>query len=356
MGIPLTIEEIDGDRFISLRGRALPDRGVDYVRRLRTKKTWYGGSQVATLQLLGPEEMPTSMTGMWMDRHLIGMTSLGGFTPLENEDFPAQALVAAFESLQLGGRMLRVEWGPLVRMGVIENFAVKWLRERDVVWTIEWSWYGRDDLEVPRTSTDDPPTAAPVRRGLDGVQDEAARVPRTISPDYRALVQGRISSARSRVIRTFDTIRAVQRVNRVPFSSAVTMDAQATTIRDQVADLSGDLTETPMTQATQDDGVVGRFQTERWRRTMGLRADEMGANVVATARQLRALTNPRPIGVYTVRQGDDLRRIALRFYRNADEWPRIQIVNGLSDSAPAVGTVLLIPPLSIPIDALREVV
>jgi hypothetical protein len=355
MAIPVTIEEIGGDRSISLNGRAVPDRGVDYGRRLRNKVTWYGGNAVGSVQVLGPEEMPTTMTGQWMDRHLTGQVRLTGFTPLESEDFPAQALVAAMESLQLAGRPLRVEWGPLVRMGIIANVSIKWLRERDCVWTVEWVWYGRDDLEVPRTSSDEAPTAAPVRRRLDATQDQQARQPSTLRRDYRAAVAQRISDARQRVVQVFDTIRATQRSATIPFSAALSMDAQATTIRDQVADLSGDLVETPVTQATENEGVTDRLVVERWRRGLGREADRMGAEVVRTARQMRALTNPRPIGVYTVRQGDDLRRISLRFYRTADEWPRLMVANGLNDSAPATGTVLLIPPLSIPIDALRTV-
>ena len=123
---------------ISLRGAALPFKGMEFPTKQRQKTTYYPGNQVATQQVGGPTKPDATWMGHWMDVDL----GEGG----------ARQLVLQFEYLAERGIPVEVRWGgrqlangedpAIVRRGIIDTFTPKYQRAQDVEWTCVWAWRG----------------------------------------------------------------------------------------------------------------------------------------------------------------------------------------------------------------------
>ncbi len=342
----ILIQEITGSqRIIALGGRALPERPLPAGGRLRTKKTWYSGNNVATLQVLGSEDMDMNLRGVWNDRFIGDQVSTSGFETPEL----ARDVVRIFETLQRAGNTLRFQWGDVVRMGVLAEFVPTWLREQDVEWTMRFEWFGRDDQEVPRATLDEAPNSSELRQRQNRTDDQLAFEPKTIRPDYSARVRSQISDVRGRVGAIFDRVREAQSTGGIPLTAVRGVLADAEALRLEANELAVELIEAPVELATDLEGLIDRFGAENWRREQGRRVLRTQAEGQRVARDLLRLTRPAPLAVVTIRGGtDSLRRLARDFYGTPDEWRRIADVNDLPDSVVAPGTLIVIPPLSAP--------
>jgi len=342
----IVIQELTGSRrSIELGGRALPERPFPAGGRLRSKKTWYAGNNVATLQVLGSEDIDTQIKGVWNDRYIVDQVATTGFeTPQLARD-----VVRIFEVLQRSGNALRVQWSDVVRMGILAEFEPNWLREQDVEWSMRFEWYGRDDQEVTRATLDEPPNSAELRRRQNESDDRLAFEPDSIRTDYSDSVRAGAASVRARVGALFDRVRSAQSVAAIPLTAVRGALADAEALRSIGNVLGVELIEAPLEAATELEGLIDRLGAETWRREQGRRVLRTQAEGQRVARDLRRLTRPEPIAVITVRGGNDsLRRLARDYYGTADEWRRIADVNDLSSSVVAPGTLIVIPPLSAP--------
>lgn len=136
------VEELTGSqRSIRLRDRALPYQGVGFPITQRTKKTYYGGNPVATLQVLGPDYGNTQLDGIWKARFLADSVEFNsgnsGSAAAPDLSSP-EDLVLLFEDIALSGNTLRVQWGPHVREGILVRFTPDWIRLQDVKWAMEF--------------------------------------------------------------------------------------------------------------------------------------------------------------------------------------------------------------------------
>lgn len=342
----IIIQELTGSRrSVELGGRALPERPVPAGGKLRFKKTWYSGNNVATLQVLGSEDSPTHIRGVWNDRFLADQVVTSGFETPEL----ARDVVNIFETMQRSGNTIRFQWGDVVRMGIIAEFVPNWLREQDVEWSMMFEWFGRDDQEVPRATLDEAPNSAELRTRQNQADDQLAFQPKAVRTDYADLVRAQVAGVRGRVGAIFDRVRAAQSVVAVPLTAVRGVLADAEGLRNQANELAVELIEAPIEVASTFESLIDRLEVEVWRRGQGRRVLRTGAEGQRVARDLRRLTRPAPLAVVTIRGGNDsLRRLALEHYGTADEWRRIADVNDLPDSVVAAGTLIVIPPLGAP--------
>lgn len=150
------VTELNGQRrTIVLLGRALPYRPAAWGGKQRTKLTWYQGNPVATQQVLGPEESTSTFNGAWKDRFVQRQIELNGDWQAITS---AEQAVLLFEDMRRSGSTVRVQWGSVVRTGVLVSFTAKWDRLQDVEWEaeFEWSSVGQQRARVVRLSTRSP--------------------------------------------------------------------------------------------------------------------------------------------------------------------------------------------------------
>lgn len=176
-----TIVELRGQsRSIILRGRGLPyppfELGVDQ----RIVTTWNPGYGQATATVLGSQDRPTTINGMWKDRFIqkpatkdtgSGITATiaearkqvvaisgalsGGFgedaefkAPVvkDGEDVPSvRDVVELFDSVLREGQLLEVRWDIHRRHGFLRSFVPSWLNVHDVEWEMTFDWIGKGE-------------------------------------------------------------------------------------------------------------------------------------------------------------------------------------------------------------------
>jgi hypothetical protein len=158
---PLSIQVLDaplssrvfqpavGIGVIQLEGRSLPYRPIPFEGRQRVKTTYYAGNTVATQQVMGPIEEPTTITGIWKDKFL------------GNDQ--AIALAENLDLIRRSGVQLQVTWGSFVRRGILARLKFPMDRFQDVAWEMEFQWNGRGNTVAP------PITATGVQNPREGL-------------------------------------------------------------------------------------------------------------------------------------------------------------------------------------------
>ena len=66
------ISQVDGSRSVELTGAALPHQGVEVGSELRRVRTLYPGQRRASVQVMGTDPQPITLTGRLHDRLLDG--------------------------------------------------------------------------------------------------------------------------------------------------------------------------------------------------------------------------------------------------------------------------------------------
>jgi hypothetical protein len=136
---------------IVLADRALPQGDVTIEGDQREKTTWYPGNPEASQQVIGPVELPSTMSGVWKDRYL--------------GNGQAVALMRAFDDVRRRGPLMEVSWGagilssqgvdqvgdPFTRRGILKKAKFSFPYPQWCRWELTFSWRGLGDL-----------TAAPV--------------------------------------------------------------------------------------------------------------------------------------------------------------------------------------------------
>lgn len=340
----LQIEEVTGSqRSIILRARALPYRNQSWSwsGRQRTNVTWYAGNPVATIQVLGPEEVPSNLEGMWKYRFVPDATNVEvvGF------DAPTDPveLVAIFEELRRAGNLLRVQWGPFVRSGVLTEFTATPDRLEDIRWSAEFTWSKKDDEEAPRATAAQRPQSQ-IRAAQNGIDDENAFRPGQVARDFAASTATRIASIRSLVSEQLDFFRTARQAATVPLATAQGARSAAQSIRTEVEAGRDELAGVPYTAAQVSDSVVDVLTVEKWRRSTSARFRVLASRSLVESRELEREYAPPGFRIVTMPAHGSLRRLALDLYGDGDAWRRLADTNEIKGSTVAPGTLILVPP------------
>src|SRR5581483_8157524 len=209
MGDPtsFTIHELTGDgRTLDLQGRCLPYKGYQLKGKMRAEFTWYPGNAVASVQMLGAKEEPSTVKGTWKDR-FIRSTDDNGF-PVTNTGIAllngqqladAEAVINAMDSFRLAGQLLEVTWDGTVRRGIMSDFTQNWLRHEVVEWEVTFDWVSRGENEQPITfakPVDSTSFAGQLKTLVDNLTALAAPA-FELADQYSSLINGYIAQITS---------------------------------------------------------------------------------------------------------------------------------------------------------------
>jgi hypothetical protein len=162
-------------RAIILKGRSLPYRTVDWGGEQQIDLSWFPGNPVGVVQVIGPRWKPLTIRGWWKDTFLVDAANaadlinfpalapaatssgaeFGGDTFIGGPAIPSQradrarALRDAFTLIRKSGSLLRIEWGSLVRYGVLTSDMYPHHREEDIEFDIEFTITG-DTANQPK--------------------------------------------------------------------------------------------------------------------------------------------------------------------------------------------------------------
>lgn len=344
----LTVTELEGlKRSVQLSDRALPYWGVKMGSEQAVSQKWYPGSRVATMQSLGAREKDWELHGKWKTRFLAakGMVQLEGFPDVGNDGglITAEDLVLVFNRLIAAASTLEVRWGPEVRRGLIAEFDPTYDRVEDIEWSLTFKWTQRGSAQPARASSP-VDSVADVRSRLDDLDLVVADCPSAVLPAERDGILARVDAVRSTGVALTESLARVQ-------SSAGTtlrdvQDVQVLcrrTISAAQALRSGNVSDLPYVQLLPLDELGAVFATEAWRRDVGASSREVQASAARAEQSTQQRQSPGVARVVVVKQGESLRRIALREMGSADAWVVIADANNLTTSDAPVGTRLVIP-------------
>jgi hypothetical protein len=358
---PFIIEELTGQRrSVTLKERALPYRPVAWTSRMRTKLTWYPGSANATQQVLGPEEAPTTVEGMWKDRFIQGAVLVNG-DPLQIRS--AEQCARLFYDLCKSGNVLRVVWGTEVRIGVLKEFSANWDRFQDLSWHCEFEWSGRDDSVRERA------VKTPLQNPLDkmnALDDLLAFGPLDVVTRFQASLIDVVDQLRDQVGQLFDYVRAINALKSSPQTLLGALAAVVNSIRLETTEEIARLTETPtwgVDKETLDaltaKGVSGSpsatarvaalLSNERFGKEVARSMAALRSSCIDTLRDQEERAVPPEIALITMPEDTSLYALSSRFYGTPDLADFLARANGIKGTlvVPA-GSQLRIPPRPAP--------
>lgn len=322
---------------IDLQARSLPYQGVEWGVRQRNKITWYQGNPVATVQVLGPEEMPTIMRGMFKDRFL----GVGA----------AKRLVAKLDKLCRSGLLCKVSWGPNIRFGILEEFKPNFIRRQDIEWEMRWLWTSRDQSFVAAAIN-------AVFDAIDAVKDlvnqfnqlaEAIRNLGNFIESFAKEVTDTLHDLENIVPNLEAAVKDVGKSSVVAKDTAVRFLNQSSTakalglkIKDH-ADKLDDVTSQPSTPLAPNLGQA-TVKLNQLRNDVLLPLREFLAILLALDKlflPLAAINQPQ--STVAARDGQTLRDISRENYGTTRNWPAIADANKLSDANVKAGQILTLP-------------
>ena len=378
-----TIDQGGANYSLTLTGRALPYRPMQWEGTQQLEVVWYPGFPNATAQPLGPHESTSTFKGFWKDRFL-GII-VAQQAPVKwganNVDLTVDAIDYA-DSLRRIGAQLKVTWEPsdasglgsVQRIGYLTRFSQTWHTPHDCEWEMEFTWTGRDDAPIRSV------TPTPVN--YQTAANELATRTNALGSVTSAVTRGLSSAAAS--VGGFnqqkgDVIEgnlgqianATQALVSLSANVAQTIQIPANTLS-QAGGIFGGLGrsysqiaqsfESSTSDSIASIKALGALpaqlsgQTEQTREfAAALQFHETASSYRGLAQtsqewvdQTAALQTPQPDFIYVASEGDDLRRVASAYYGDPSAWVFLAEYNGLVSSLLVAGQQVKIPPAASP--------
>jgi hypothetical protein len=378
-----TIDQSGANYSLTLTGRALPYRPMQWEGTQQLEVVWYPGFPNATAQPLGPHESMSTFKGFWKDRFL-GIV-VAQQAPVRwggnNVGLTVDAIDYA-DSLRRIGAQLKVTWEPgdasglgsVQRIGYLTRFSQTWHTPHDCEWEMDFTWTGRDDAPIRSV------TPTPVN--YQTAANELATRTNALGAATSAVTRG-LSSAAASVAgfnqQVGDVIEgnlgqianATQALVSLSANVAQTIQIPANTLS-QAGGIFGGLGrsysqiarsfESSTSDSIASIKALGALpaqlagQTEQTREfAAALQFHETASgyrNLAQTSQewvdQTAALQTPQPDFIYVASEGDDLRRVASAYYGDPSAWVFLAEYNGLVSSLLVAGQQVKIPPAASP--------
>lgn len=358
-GTSFEISEIGGSTVV-LKDRACPFPECSWPTEQKTKKTNYPGNPDASIQVLGYDLPDLEIEGEWNYRFLPKTIVVDG-----SPDFvqtPAEAC-RLFDKMARSGRMVRVQWLNIVRVGVLKKFTPTPMRETDFKWAMAFEWAKADDANPERPNLPSKGFGlSDIMKALNFVEDVLALAPDLAASLNATLVSG-VRSLQAEVSLLVQSVRAVESLLYLPSAVFGAIESAVASIRDQCTELArrlsgprmsarGEATAATASALSSDPALPsGSPQSpasqqatfEGWSRTSAKALLNLRAQVLGVSEELALRVRPGVAKRITVRAGETLGSIAAREYGSDSYATYLAHVNRLQSALVSPGTELRIP-------------
>ena len=358
-----TITELTGEkRTLELKGRALPYQPFEMGAKMRAEFTWYPGNPSATIQVLGNQEKPSVVRGLWKDRFIKQSDSAGntvqstGIALLNNQPLAdAKAVKDTVESIRIAAQEVEVKWDDEVRRGLITDFTWKYLRREDIEWECEFSWGNRGTPQVPVSMQTAPDTGdffSQLSTKLDELKTAIDKKLQVVE-NFTTQVEVFVSQMDDAVLEIENAAKGVADSVLSPFEAAERTLAAAETVKNAA---SGVITVVESFPAQFIQKVVDvtqvslstALESADYTRDIKDRATELKTLSAEQSDVLkRQIRSEELLASFSARGPMDLRDVSQQYYNTPDEWRRLMLFNDLSSSRINAGTIILVPKLTV---------
>jgi hypothetical protein len=370
-----TIQEVSsqtgaaGLHSVILAGRALPYRPYEVSGEMRATVTWYPGSPVATLQMLGSKEDESTINGMWKDVFISPVTDSGvtvfggtGSVPVQPEGVAlidgvqaadVATLAKFIDTIRRRGQLLQVSWDTESRYGYMKKFRKKWHRHEDLEWEITFEWISIEQAPPPvgfHTQGDQAGLLA-------NLQTKLSKLLAKIQPPFDALftvfdtvvtatsdIQDAVNSIQNAIANMTIAVLAPVDSLRIGIAACQSVIDNSNVIIDSLQSVpSLGLINEPLPSLGEGDALA----SAKYSRSVIRAAQDMKATAADQADQFRVQAEQQDIiAIFTASDNTDLRRISVTYYGTPDNWQQIMQFNGLSTSLLFAGQLVLVPRLT----------
>jgi len=362
-----TIAEQTGrKRVLILKERALPYRPFTLSGSMRAETTWYPGNPIASMQVLGNEEAPTTITGRWADRFLrsiddegravqasaialLGTGGAGATQPVAN----VVELAKTVDSIRREGQVVEVTWDQQIRHGIVEQFVQNWDRAEILNWEITFKWISQGEREVPISfalEVDQKSLSAKFNTLYDQLHTSLAAPFSLVEDIQRALdeMDAIISDAIGSIT---DTTANITDAVLTPATAVKRTLAAMETIKEGALRIENIVSSKAARALINTDEIDALSQGQTLTAESYVRGVKISARLLKTtaAEQNDTLTRrddeQEILAVFTAHTNMDLRDVSTRFYGTQEEWRRLLKYNGLTSSKLLAGMFIMVPRL-----------
>lgn len=354
-----TIVELTGDRrTLSLGGRCLPYKPYSLKGKMRAEFTWYPGNAVASTQVLGAQEAPTTIRGQWKDKFVRSVDDEGfnviptGIAELNASQLAdVMAIVTAVDSIRRGGQLLEVTWDAIVRRGLLTDFTHSWNRREWCEWEMEFTWISQGEDEQPITfaqPADANTFAGQLKNLVNNLEAQLAPAFQLVE-DFSSTLNGYVAQITSASDQLTELASSVAAAAFTPQEAAERTLAAAESVKENA---SGIVTLVESTNprdviavASPDDlGLGAVLDVDVYTRQLKVTSRSMVSLASENADTLRAsIRQEELLATFVARQPTDLRQVSQIYYDTPDEWRRLLQYNQLTSSKLERGALVLVP-------------
>lgn len=341
---------------ILLVGDLMPHQPFTYGGEQKIIKDYYPGNSEPTVQVLGPREKDVTIKGRFKSKKLPDRTPPPGFIGPSQPDLRpfAQEMQQLITAMRIRGNVVRITMGEWQRFGFIESEEFNMKTIADINYSINFSIIGFN-----------PPSDCKV---LVGTRTVPTDINKSLIAEVTAL-QAAADVLPDDIKRSFgDQIKdAVSQVATVVSQVTDFVD----TVLDEVDDVKsalfraqGLIKHARNTVSTQAGRLGGLFALNGVESSAnippgaGIRSSYAAASKIsftissmfsmmgflaALQTQLSFLRETEPLARHRVVSGDNLQRIANKFYGESEQWTEIYDHNKLETTELEVGSILEIP-------------
>jgi nucleoid-associated protein YgaU len=360
----LYISQLTGNNnAILLRNRALPYQKAEFLSgKQNENKAVYPGNPIATIQILGSEELPTTFTGRWSDRFVEADIYYGTQkTTVSPNDATAglgnaKQLVIFFNTLRLEGQAVGVSWDDFYEEGILKECHFTFIRSQDIEYTLEFEWTKQDISQtqiaagIPTTFQNIVNDIANIQSQISSFSDELISIQgylSTITVAFETTLNGLIGSiayATQNLIGLGTQVLNMAAATTSVYVSAVNLlqglIIQSAQLVRQVNDIETQLLQPTGWQQTKDylDFITGLANLKNQAGVMVNTASNYSESL-----NKNYVQNNDYITQYVAKDGDNLRMVSQKFYGDSSYWSYLADINFLQNSGLTSGTVVLIP-------------
>lgn len=321
---------------------------------MRSDITWYPGSPIATLQVLGAQEDETTISGRWKDRFLKESAQPGfGESPyaqLNGEPIAnVQELAKLVDDMRRKGQMIDVTWFDIARRGIIKTFRQKWFYAQELEYEITFLWVSQaealTDIEVTVKNEDLSDLPPLLQNDADflnpqSLLQEAGAAIATITDTLNE----HVDEIQSGIFALEDTVFAQVTLTLNAFDAIQRVAGILDFVKLRARNLQFVITDDVNASIENSDPVFG----------VGLKAFNVGRSqrvrsrsIASTAAQQQDVAvkrlNPELVSTVTARKNQDLRDVATRAYGTPDAWRALAQFNKMKGSKTEAGQMIFVP-------------
>lgn len=353
------VTELTGKgRNLILQGRALPYQPFTLEGSMRAEFVWYPGNPVASAQMLGADEKPTTVTGKWKNRFLKSQDDFGApviptaIATLDGRQVEdAFALVTAVDEIRRSGQLLEVTWDSFKRRGILTKFRHSWTRREDVEWEIEFTWISRGESEQAVSFSNKSIVndfILSVRVRVDELKN-ALIAPFNVVQQWSKRVSNATAIIEDTLIEMESSTQQVASSILTPIEASKRALASSETILQEASGIFTAIEDTPARAVRsaldiRDIGFGAALEADKFVRAIKTPTRALEALAADQSNAIRAVINQSDLlSAFIARQSMDLREVSTQFYSTPDEWRTLLRYNHLTSSKLLAGQLILIP-------------